>query len=185
LPRPNFNQINNKNIDQKERQISEKSKENQINDIDINNIVVPIKNEESDLENKELKKETQNSKISGDINDIFSDEGAESFFAGNYKQEIEKIIEENKDITLIPPKRIISILSDANGIEGNKNEKKNYEIINNILTDNIHLIKDYQNQTNNIQKGINTNNFQTNLNSNLKFGNNQIKLKKFSNFFGP
>ena len=180
LPRPGFNIINDKNKNQKDRQVSEESKENQINDVDSTNIVIPIKIEESEPENKELKNEKQKSKFSDDINDFFKNKGANPFFTDNYKKEIENILEETKDITLIPPKRIISILSD--GIEDNKNEKKNYEIFNNILLDNILQIKDFQNKTNNIQKGIlcpkiiNTNNFQKIFKSNLNLGNNSIKL---------
>jgi hypothetical protein len=189
FPRPGFNIINDKNKNQKDRQVSEESKENQINDVDSTNIVIPIKIEESDPENKELKNEKQKSKFSGDINDFFTQVGAESIFTDNYKQEIENILEEIKDITLIPPKRIISILSDA--IEDNKNEKKNYEIFNNILLDNILQIKDFQNKTNNIQKRIicptiiNTNNIQTIFKSNLKLGNNSLKLNNPQIFLTP
>ena len=189
LPRPGFNLINDKNKNQKYLQVSEENKENQTNDADSTNIVIPIKIEDNDPENKELKKEKQKSKFSGDINDFFTHEGAESFFTDNYKQEIENILKEIKDITLIPPKRIISILSD--GIEDNKNEKKNYEIFNNILLDNICQIKNFQNQTNNIQKRIlcptiiNTNNCQKIFNSNLNLGNNPIKLNNSQIFLNP
>lgn len=188
LPRVCFNQINDKNKNQKECQALEKSKEKQISDVDSSDIVIPIKKEESEPENKELKNEKQKSKISRDINDLFAQKGTKSLFTNNYKQEIEKILEEIKDITLIPPKRIISIIIDGNGDEGNENQKKNYEIINNTLIDNIRPIKDYQNQINNIQKGIsfpkiiNTNNFPTILNPNLKFGNNPIKSNNSPNF---
>ena len=181
LPRVGLNQINGKNKNQKESKVSEKPKEKQINDVESTDIVIPIKKEESDPENKELKTEKEKSKISDDINDLFTQEGDESLFTNNYKQEIDKIIDQNKNITLIPPQRIITIFNDGNGNEGNKDDKKNYDIINKVLLDNIHPIKDYQNQVNNIQKGIsfptiiNTNNFPTILNQNLIFGNNLIK----------
>jgi hypothetical protein len=191
LPRIGLNQFIDKNKNQKESHVSEKSKETKINDADSTDIVIPIKKEENDPENKELKNEKQKSSISGDIKDLFSKEGNESLFTKNYKQEIEKILEEIKDITLIPPKRIISIIIDGKGDEGNESQKKNYEIINNILLDNISPIRAHQNQTNNIQKRIsfptimNINNFPTNLNPNLNLGNNQINLKNSPIFLNP
>jgi len=181
LPRVGFNQINGKNRNQKESKVSEKSKEKQIHDVESTDIVIPIKKEESDPENKELKSEKEKSKISDDINDLFTQEGNESLFTNNYKQEIDKIIDQNKDITLIPPQRITAIFNDGKDDEDNKGDKKNYDIINNVLLDNIRPIKDYQNQVNNIQKGIsfptiiNSNNFPIILDQNLKFRNNPIK----------
>ena len=191
LPRVGLNQINEKNENQKEFQVSKKSKETQINDVNNTENVIPIKKEEYDPENKELINEKQKIKISGDIKNLFSKEGTESLFTKNYKQEIDKILEENKDITLIPPKRIISIIIDGKGDEGNEIGKKNYEIINNILLENINSIKAHQNQANNIQKGIsfptiiNTNNFSTILNPNLNFGNNPIKSNNSPIFLNP
>jgi hypothetical protein len=191
LPRVVLNQINEKNESQKKCQVSKKSKETQINDVNNTDNVIPIKKEEYEPENKELINEKRKSKISGDIKDLFSKEGNESLFTKNYKQEIEKILEENKDITLIPPKRIISIIIDGKSDEGNEIEEKNYEIINNILLNNISSIKAHQNQANNIQKGIpfptiiNTNNFSTILNPNLNFGNNPIKSNNSPIFLNP
>lgn len=181
LPRVGFNQINGKNRNQKESKVSEKSKEKQIHDVESTDIVIPIKKEESDPENKELKNEKEKSKTSDDINDLFTQKGNESLFTNNYKQEIDKIIDQNKDITLIPPQRITAIFNDGKDDEDNKGDKKNYDIINNVLLDNIRPIKDYQNQVNNIQKGIsfpaiiNSNNFPIILDQNLKFRNNPIK----------
>lgn len=191
LPRVGFNQINGKNRNQKESKVSEKSKEKQINDVESTDIVISIKKEESDPENKELKNEKEKSKTSDDINDLFTQKGNESLFTNNYKQEIDKIIDQNKDITLIPPQRIIAICNDGKGDEDNKGDKKNYDIINNFLLDNIRPIKDYQNQVNNIQKGIsfptiiNPNNFPIILDKNLKFRNNPIKSNNSPNLLDP
>lgn len=178
FPRVSFNQIDDSNKDQKNSQVSEKSKDEQINDIDSTDIVIPIKKDEFEPENKELKDESQTNKIPSEINELFSQEGSKLWLTNN----IDKYIKENKDIALIPTKSIISIITDSNDDKVHKNEKKYYETINKIVQDNIGPIKDCLNQEDNAQKRnlipkyINNKNFPKILNPNLKFINNPIKL---------
>lgn len=179
LPRAAFSQIDDYKKTQKKSPISKESKKKEIDDNDCIDIVIPIEKDENVPENKELEFGKEQNEMSVETNDFFSQEKNDSLFTDNYKIEIDKIIEEHKDISLIPPKRIISLIIDGNDDEGQKNEKNNYEIINKILLDNMCLIKNQLNPINNVHKEISSpknNNFPTNLNPNMNFKKNPKKM---------
>ena len=179
LPRIGFNQIGNNIKDQTGCPV--KPKDKQKNDNGSTDIVISIEKDESESENNE-----KQHKISDATNDLFSLEGSESLFTNNFKEKIDKYITENKNIELIPPKRIIAAIGFID--EGNENKENINEIINNILQENMIPIKSCHNQINGFKeenpfpKIANNNIFPTFMNSNLKFMQNPINLNNSPNF---